>query len=378
MAPRRITFVSPIEPSGASWLVNCLLELGVRVNHIAGETRLWRGSEPQNGMWLRDGDSWIIHPRAEVLGKWLPALMTTQRFAFRDDVVVDYVQAFPTGPTDDALLFLRDPRDAIYSLYRRRRAGMPFADYCQMPNVQTLLPAADHWAFYVQCWQAQAGAHVYRFEDYKHDDVALLTRIVGDFDLGFAAQAIGRAAAASTSDKAKIGEALYRERHPGDWEVANRAGKVGDWQGRGEVADAVAKIGVTCAPVLSALGYDVEAGSDVAKPSFDARRACLPVFASAAVPDALAPLSSVDPADDPDLPGLLQFAATVDAPYLSRSGLSPADTRCLLDSLIVLTGRFQPDSAARLQELKAGFSDGSAQHMQVLRDLMRRSRKARG
>jgi hypothetical protein len=71
--PRRIVIASPAEPSGASWLLNCLIELGIRVHHRPAAERLWRGAgQSQPLLWQREGERWRLHPRAAVMGKWLP------------------------------------------------------------------------------------------------------------------------------------------------------------------------------------------------------------------------------------------------------------------------------------------------------------------
>lgn len=382
MSPRTITLASPIEPSGASWLVNCFLELGIRVDHTPGARNLWRrsGEVPaEQRLWQRDGKTWQLHPRAAVLGKWMPTLVHRDRFEFRDDVVVNYVQDFPNAQnaTETPVLFIRDPRDAIYSRYRRRQANMPFSDYIQFPNPHSLMPMADHWLLFAQCWRAMVGDRVYRFEDYKQDAQALLTRILADLHLDYAPQDIARAVENSSLDAAKAAEAIYRARHPGDWEVANRAGKVGDWQNREEIAAAVETIGTRCGALLSELGYEVAANVDDPAPRYGAQLRHLKMFNSVVLTTQAERVRTGTGGPETAPESILSVARNLREQDLKDAGYPPPDCRALLNALQEFDTAFDAGLSDHLAALHAVFADGASQHMNTLRDLMRQRREAR-
>src|SRR5262249_5779632 len=124
-------------------------------------------------MWVPDDGATRLHGSAAPIQKWLPALERRQRFVFRDDVEVEYVQDFPTATAADAsaaLLFVRDPRDAIHSAYRRSQPDLSLDSFVGFPHPQTLLDRASHWAFFVRAWSELPGIRTFRFEDYKSND----------------------------------------------------------------------------------------------------------------------------------------------------------------------------------------------------------------
>lgn len=380
MAPSKIYFASPIEPSGASWLINCLLALGIRVDHAPGVARLWRGGPPDpSRLWVREGEAWRLHPRAEVLGKWLPVLVTQERFHFRDDIVVEYVQDFPTEQHagETALLFLRDPRDAIYSLYRRRQVPIEFDTFCAQLNPQTLLPAPENWQLYARSWQPLVGGRVFTFEAYKRDAVALLSRILASLDLSYSAEDIARATRASDSKQARAAEAIYRAHHPGDVEVANRAGQVGDWRTRPELEGAIARITQSCGAVMAELGYDGVQPGGQGGPDPVAQMHFLNFYKAVLLPPEVAALRGLDPLSHPSLQQVTHVLHSLTEAQLAKSGLSPQHSRVMLASLAEFALAYGNALADRMKGLESAFSDGSAQHMAVLRDLLKRSRKAK-
>ena len=67
----RIVLVSLREPSGVSWIINCLLELGIRVDLQPTVDQIFGfGQQPASAMWLPEADGrWRLHPRASALTK---------------------------------------------------------------------------------------------------------------------------------------------------------------------------------------------------------------------------------------------------------------------------------------------------------------------
>ena len=82
--PREVLLVSPAEPSGATWLINCLLLLGVRTYRTSAR-----------GMWRQEGENYYLNEHEEVLKKWLPALNERDSFRFRADLAVRWTHEWP-------------------------------------------------------------------------------------------------------------------------------------------------------------------------------------------------------------------------------------------------------------------------------------------
>ena len=383
MATRIIRFASPIEPSGASWLLNCFLELGIRIAHKPVVDEVWRGSRvPPGFMWQDSADGSTLKPKAEVLTKWLPALSRQERFNFRTDVEIEYVQDLATASDDglEAIFFVRDPRDALYSMFRRVQPELSFEEYLEIPNPQSLLDRVSHWAAQIRSWQLVDGVRFFRFEDYKSDAGSVLAQVLAALDLAYGAEAIERAVAASTSERARAAEDEYRTRYPQDREVANRAGRVGDWRQHAEAASGVARIERATGALMRELGYSFDGGREtpaVAPLQFE----LLTFLRTVKRPGARAPgardatTTSSDP--PPTCPAdLLAFAERVDSTLLRRSRLSPDDVRTLLDSLVEVCVRCAPQTNERLRALRGEFEDGSSYHFERLRALLAERRRS--
>jgi len=343
--PRRIWIASPVEPSGASWILNCLLELGIVVHHRPVERNVFRRD---GGMWIAEGDGVRLHPRAGVLAKWMPALAAREIHRFRDDVEVVYVQEPPPAerPAGPGLVFVRDPRDAIWSGYRRLDPEIDFAAFVAWPNHRTLLDRPAQWARFVDAWMARPGALPIRFEDYKRDDTATLASALAHLELPCSREQIEAAAAASTFDRARDAEERYRREHPRDQVVANRAGRVGDYRGRPELDDGLARIDAATSEVRTRLGYGGDATAR-ARPALDRE-------------------------------ALVAFARRLDPDLAARARLAAHEAR----ELVAALGALAPDDrglADHLRQLAPAFAEGGAYHGRQLAALFRsRSGAAHG
>jgi len=384
--PRQILLASPREPSGNSWLVNALLELGVRVNFKPAIDRVWRSVRQMrhpSAMWrLAPGGGWQLHPRADALRKWLPAVSRRESLHFRDDVAVFYVQDLPRAEFQGApsVLFVRDPRDAIASLYRRLRPQMTLAEYAAFPHPETLLDAVAHWRLFVESWLARDGVRVYRFEDYKDDAVALLGRIVADLGIAATPAEIASAAFESSYEKAREAEQRYRAEHPGDDEVAMRAGRVGEWTEAGASTLLAREIEARCASLLARLGYahDAPAAAGPAVDGVSVLRT-LAVFDEIELPPGWREAAAAaDPAACPQLPGLRELAAAIDTTAMDRARLPAREGRQLLQSLGDFAQVWQPDQQPRLAALRTHLEDGSAYQFSRIRELAQRVRTGPG
>ncbi|SMY09151.1 sulfotransferase domain-containing protein [Flavimaricola marinus] len=371
-SPRKITFASPAEPSGASWLINCLIELGIRVDHRPATTKLWRGRADAT-FWRQDGDRFSLDPRAEVMGKWIPALVMHDSFHFRTDVIVDYRQDLPLR-TDDlgtVILFLRDPRDALYSMFRRQSPDLSFEEHCNLPNPATLLPAPDHWLLHAESWRALAGGRVYLFKAYKTDATALLSRILGDLDLHYTPDQVDAAVAASGIEQARAAEALYKARNPGDIEVANRAGLVGDWRNYGEGASTIARIEARCGGIMQALGMQTDTAVSDA-PLGAAQSRYLRLYDRMIRPAILGAPSG----DDGSFDYVKRVIAQISREQLIRSKRPDADCLQLTQSLAEFATAAGLPPQPHLAEIGDHFRPGRTGHMSTVAELMRKRRAA--
>jgi hypothetical protein len=383
--PIQILLASPREPSGGSWLINCLLELGIRVNMKTIVDRVWRSANsarsPAATWESADNGEWRLHPRADSLRKWLPVLSRRETLKFRDDVTVFYVQDLPRPEFQGArtVLFVRDPRDAIQSYYRRIRPGLSLQEFVRFPHPETLLDAITHWRLFVDGWLAREGIHLYRFEDYKLDDVALLTRIVKDLGLEASTADIERAAFESSYEKARAAEERYRAAHPGDDEIAMRAGRVGEWKDSSELVDLSREIETHAGSLLTRLGYPCRLPAAHSRATYAiSQLRFLPAFEGIELPSAWREAASTaDPMDCPFLSETLARAAKIDAHTISGARLHAREARQLLDSLCEYARAWQQHQQNRTDAIRAEFENGSNYQMMRIRELANRLKAKR-
>lgn len=248
MSVRKIFLVSPSLPSGASWLINCFLELGIRTYRIS--------PEPQ--MWLREGSGYVLHPREQVLKKWFPVLSEYKCFAFREDLEVEWVHEWPNARFDGAeiIYFIRDPRDSLYSQYTRMKLDLPFREFVRSPDPQTLLGLVDNWRLYNLRWLVYSGGLLFfRFEDYKKNAAGLLNRILDSIRVPVGQEEIQRVVEASTQEKAALAERKYQKTNPQDTRIINQGGKIWAWKEYPEICEVMTEIERQNQDLMAYFGY---------------------------------------------------------------------------------------------------------------------------
>lgn len=174
--------VSPELPCGASWLANCLLELNVPVWNPWGFDTLEE--------WSRLGTHRYRYA-AETL-PWrqtLPALTVGRDFCFAARPVPRFSHCWPADLdlTNPIVFFVRDPRDALYSEWRRQvRNGGPaaaatFENFLSARYYHHSFSFAEYLVRFLTSWRevlAVRRSLIVRFEDYKASPSQTLERVI--------------------------------------------------------------------------------------------------------------------------------------------------------------------------------------------------------
>jgi len=252
----KIVIASPREPCGATWLINCFLELGILTYRKSAEN-----------MWRRESGRFFLRSQENILKKWLPSLYHHDAFFFRSDIEVEWSHEWPTNRFLDCqvIYFYRDPRDALYSRYKREAATLPLSEYLSILEPNTLLDRVESNWLHMQFWMQHPNIRLFRFEDYKKDPELTLRNILDYIGVKATDKVILDALDASTGGKAKEVEDIFNAndslnlQHGEACQVVNQGGVVGRWQElKGEDHEAITRVEQFCGAMLHKLGYRVE------------------------------------------------------------------------------------------------------------------------
>ncbi len=171
--------VSAELPSGSAWLVNCLLELDVSIWNP------WDVEIPHE--WSRK--SQFQYTYKESKGMWcqtLPALKKERSFNFDPCHSGRTTHRWPTTIDEDKkiLFFVRDPRDMLYSQWRRLSYNEPsftmtFIAFLQSNYHHFPVNYVNYLCVFLTLWKARLkhlDYHVVRFEDYKSNALETLKK----------------------------------------------------------------------------------------------------------------------------------------------------------------------------------------------------------
>lgn len=254
--------VSPPMPTGVSWLLNCLLALGIRTTDHHGH---WQetpaGSQPAPE-WVRN-----------YLRTFLPILQQQAVFRFEAELELFWSHrlSYSHYPARKTILCVRDLRDSAYSQFRREVHEGRFQDseaewlnYLATPEIHSQffpplfdLPPADTLAlFYLLCLQLVPAGQllILRFEDVKAQPEAQLRRVLDFLGLERDAAALARALELSSRERAQELTASLPERS-GHHKLTSRAGLAYEWKTRCSDA-ALAAFAGPAAEALATLGYE--------------------------------------------------------------------------------------------------------------------------
>jgi hypothetical protein len=247
----KIYLISSREPNGATWLINALLEVGIKTSR-----------RTYGGTWLLNNDgSYKLNPLDDMLKKWLPILSTKEIFHFRSDIEVEWAHEYPQIHHKDhkVLYFIRDPRDSLYSRFKRESHNISFAEFIKIPEPTTLLNKIDNWVLFNTYWLNFKDLFICKFEDYKKDEETLFRSILSYLNLDIEKNEIALALENSTFEKAKQCELEFLKNNPDDQETVIRSGKPDQWKLlEGDVKETIVLIEKKTTSLLHKFNYQLD------------------------------------------------------------------------------------------------------------------------
>ena len=347
-APVKLYLISPREPCGATWLINCFLALGIKT---------YRETVDQT-MWLSNGDRWKLNPDEKLLKKWLPTLSEQDQFQFRDDFEVEWAHKWPTGETRDCkvIYFVRDPRDALFSRYKREAPQASYQEFLDFPDPANLLDKLDSWNLFNEVWLSQPNVKFFRFEEYKQDARATLQDVLSYAGIATDSVEIDDTITRSSFEAAAAAEVRYRETHPEDNQIINRASQVGAWK-NSDVTSIALDISIRCGAMMSRMGYDLDNVTDSQPCSFLPHSKALQFYRKLDVPTDFWSRSE-DGREATRLTDIVDFSRNLEVAILDKYQLLSYESWQLLTTMKRFLKYHDLGSCDRLAALMNKSSDG--------------------
>jgi len=268
-----VEVVSPEFPCGSAWLANCLFESGVPAWHLWGYDTRNEWTEQQAGRFQYSA-GWL--PWRQTLASLTPGRI----FDFRRGIEARFSHEWPwqVALNRRIVLIVRDPRDALYSEWRRHRrnlqlsASVDFPSFLRQPFFGGPICVVDALWLHLRSWLIYRNALpakflLLRFEDWKREPVGELGRVCAWLGIQIENGDLERAVAASDVRKLlSIEDALVAAKP--DAPRYNRRGRAEEWRTAWQ-PEWMLEMGRHWDPVIAALGYEpLPAGRNV-EPAFD-------------------------------------------------------------------------------------------------------------
>jgi hypothetical protein len=224
MKKRKIIIASSLEPSGMTWLVNCLLSLGYLCYPAANRDKVWHQV---------DKNTYSLSAEFDYLKKWIPILNLKLDFDFDPIIEFEWTHSWPTVQDSnfEAILFVRDPRSSLYSRYKREFPEVDYDSFLNSLEPNSLLGKHQYLNLFYNSWLLHRNLYIEKFENYKTDDVFTLSKILDKIAIKTTNEGILRACADSTFEMAAKFEKIYLSNSSiVNTPKMNRAGSANEWR----------------------------------------------------------------------------------------------------------------------------------------------------
>lgn len=249
--PAHILLASHKSPCGCTWLLNALLAIGIHV---------FRSSSPEKQTFVPNADgSHSLNPAEIELKTHFPILSEKKDFFFDENLLIEWTHEFPYERNilpSKSFIFVRDPRDSLYSYYKRRNALVDFETFLEGVDYRNGLSHIDSYANFVQSWLSVPDIKIFRFEDFKLNPIETLQKFLlhlGTRERSEAELLVG--IQSSSIENAKKSERDFPNPEFQAWGKLNRAGTVNEWKNNSSAGKGYLKIEQKIGNLMIQLGY---------------------------------------------------------------------------------------------------------------------------
>jgi len=192
--------VSPELPCGAAWLANCLIELNIPVwcpwnVEVDNE---WKRLAPFHYQYTASQQPWK---------QILPALQYLREYRFNPEHAACFHHQWPITNEKGrrSIFFVRDPRDALFSYWRRTihnetEFNLSFENFVHSRYFHHPFSFREYLLIFLQLWKnylSESNHLIIRFEDYRHNARQTLGRVLNFLNMEIEDDQINRALACS-------------------------------------------------------------------------------------------------------------------------------------------------------------------------------------
>jgi len=243
-------------PAGATWLLNILISLGYNI---------MRDPKHHRTVLKKVGSShYELDPHEAELRLQLPILSEQSAFTITSDHVFYWSHGFPHEelPVQSNILFVRDPRDCLYSYYKRRNAKVSFHDFLGSIDPYTgFSQMLSHRQFW-RNWLDKGVQTIIKFEDCKEHPEETIIQLFADLKLTKpSVSALRQAINSSNISNVKRVENTYNSGTIyTKWGALSRAGIAREWQSNPEFSAEYDSIACAFGDLLRIFDYPVAHG----------------------------------------------------------------------------------------------------------------------
>lgn len=187
--------------------MNCLLDLGFKIEQNYAQSMWVPGSKP---------NSHTLAENHKSLLAYLPALHTRKEFEFNSNLVFSWSHDWPYQYSEfnfeKVFLFVRDPRDSLYSHYRRINVSVSFEKYLSDSIEYPLyLDSVETWNWFHRIWLTYPQIKVIKYEDCKISGVSVVSSLLQSLDINLQKAEIQNAIESSSFKNAFKAQEKYKE-----------------------------------------------------------------------------------------------------------------------------------------------------------------------
>lgn len=250
MNTEKIEIVSSYLPCGMSWILNCFLELNLCC---------FKGDSFDH-IWSWSSEKYRLKNEYNYLEKHFPVLAERKEFIFNDSLHIRWSHDWPSVLHNNSkiIFFVRDPRDAMYSFWKRANVGR-FDEFLEEPFDPLPFTNLYQTELFFKAWKkflSNKNHLIIRFEETKENPLIEMKKALVFLGIdSFSDSKIKDAIESSDFEKAREVEQRSTVNDNRNIKTVNRAGKTFEYRETFS-KETLYRFGTAFEEIYSWLGYE--------------------------------------------------------------------------------------------------------------------------